>query len=35
MAIGLSNGKILIYDIRDMVMAHELEGPEGCSSAVQ
>ena len=27
MAIGLSNGKLLIYDIRDMSMANELEGP--------
>ena len=27
MAIGLSNGKILIYDIRDMGLASELEGP--------
>ena len=26
-AIGLSNGKILIYDIRDMQLAQELEGP--------
>ena len=27
MAIGLSSGKILIYDIRTMVLASELEGP--------
>ena len=27
MAIGLSSGKILIYDIRDMAIASELEGP--------
>jgi len=26
MAIGLTNGKVLIYDIRDMIVAQELEG---------
>lgn len=33
MAIGLSNGRILIYDIRSMVLASELEGPT--TAAVQ
>ena len=27
MAIGLFSGKILIYDVRDMVLAQELDGP--------
>lgn len=27
MAIGLVNGKILVYDVRDMVLAQELDGP--------
>ena len=27
MAIGLASGKIQIYDIRDMQLAQELEGP--------
>ena len=31
MAIGLSSGKILIYDIRDMGLATELEGPATAS----
>ena len=26
MAVGYSNGKILIYDVRDMVVAQELDG---------
>lgn len=34
MAIGLSNGKIMIYDIRDMVMAHQLDEPQGSNVAV-
>ena len=34
MAIGLSNGKIMIYDIRDMVMAHQLDEPQGNNVAV-
>lgn len=27
MAIGLFNGNVLIYDVRDMALAQELEGP--------
>ena len=27
LAVGLVNGKILIYDIREMTVAQELEGP--------
>ena len=33
MAIGQTNGKIMIYDVRDMVVAQELEGP--CETTVQ
>ena len=35
MAIGLANGKIMIYDVRDMVMAQELEGPTPSSAVSQ
>ena len=28
MAVGLVNGKILVYDVRDMVLAQELDGPD-------
>ena len=27
MAIGLDSGKILVYDVRDMALAQELDGP--------
>ena len=27
MVVGLSNGRIMVYDIRDMQLAQELEGP--------
>jgi pre-mRNA-processing factor 19 len=32
MALGLSNGNIKVYDVRDMQLAQELEGP--CTAAV-
>lgn len=35
MALGLSNGKILVYDIRDMQLAHEVEAPEGSGAVSQ
>ncbi len=32
MAIGLTNGNIKVYDVRDMQLAQQLEGP--CTAAV-